>query len=118
MVKTVNNAINDKMFNCIKALYSNTYSMVRVNNELSSPILTTLAMLDRWGERRVMADMCSEQDAYHWQLKPADVPTPHTERDCVGFVGVARWRTRSTFDHLSCSIYYNSEQDYLISVPL
>ena len=78
MVKTVNNAINDKMFNCIKALYSNTYSMVRVNNELSSPILTTLAMLDRWGERRVMADMCSEQDAYHWQLKPADVPTPHT----------------------------------------
>ena len=60
--------------------------MVRVNNELSSLILTTLAMLDRWGERRVMADMCSEQDAYHWQLKPADVPTPHTERDCVGFV--------------------------------
>ena len=33
----------------------------------------------------------SEQDAYHWLLKPADIPTSHTGRDCVRFVAVGMY---------------------------
>ena len=36
--KLFKNGINGKMLDCIKALYTNTYTTVRVNDELTNPI--------------------------------------------------------------------------------
>ena len=36
--KMARNGINDQMLHCIKALYTNTYSRIKINNELTGPL--------------------------------------------------------------------------------